>query len=237
MPLVKNLNQFFDRTSTMLQRERRFTSDAAHELRSPLAALRIQAEVAQLADDDKAVREQALSHLTQGIDRASQLIEQLLVLSRLDNLKSLDELQPIKWQEMIPSLIGELYFHAQKRDIELSFEEKSLPQVQNGQPILASQMLRNLIDNAIKYAKKGTLVKVILSKSSIIVEDNGGGVSEEDIARLGQRFYRLAGQNEKGSGLGLSIVFRIAELHHYKVRLENVVNSGEIIGFRAIIEL
>lgn len=237
LPLVRNLNQFFDRTSTMLQRERRFTSDAAHELRSPLAALRIQTEVAQLAGDDKDMREQALGHLTQGIDRASQLIEQLLTLSRLDNLKELDELQPIKWNDIIPSLIGELYFNAQKRNIELSFEEQSIPNELNGQPILASQMLRNLIDNAIKYAKFGSSVKVILSKERIIVEDNGGGVSEEDLAQLGQRFYRPAGQNEKGSGLGLSIVLRIAELHHYKVRFENVMDSGSIIGFRAIIQL
>ncbi|MBF0751008.1 MULTISPECIES: quorum sensing histidine kinase QseC [unclassified Pasteurella] len=236
LPLVKNLNQFFDRTSVTLKRERRFTSDAAHELRSPLAALRIQTEVAQLAGDDKSIRDQALSHLTAGIDRASQLIEQLLTLSRLDNLKELDELHPIKWQEIIPSLISELYINAQKRHIELSFEENSIPFEKNGQPILASLMLRNLIDNAVKYAKSGALVKIILSKDKMIVEDNGGGVNENDLARLGQRFYRPAGQNEKGSGLGLSIVFRIAELHHYKVRLENVIDFGKISGFRVIIE-
>lgn len=235
LPLVKNLNQFFDRTSLMLERERRFTSDAAHELRSPLAALRVQTEVAQLADDDKTLREQALSNLTQGIDRASQLIEQLLTLSRLDNLNELKELQPIHWNEIIPSLIGELYFNAQKRHIGLIYEEQGIPLHLNGQPILATQMLRNLIDNAIKYAKTGSTVKVILSKERLIVEDNGGGVEETDLAKLGQRFYRPAGQNEKGSGLGLSIVFRIAELHHYKVRLENVMNGQNIIGLRVII--
>ncbi|OOF76694.1 two-component system sensor histidine kinase QseC [Rodentibacter caecimuris] len=237
LPLVKNLNQFFDRTSTMLKRERRFTSDAAHELRSPLAALRIQTEVAQLAGEDKEIREQALSNLTLGIDRASQLIEQLLILSRLDNLKELDGLEPIKWQEIIPSLMSEFYFNAQKRNIELSFEEKSLPQMRNGQPVLVTQMLRNLLDNAIKYAQSGASVKIVLFREKIIVEDNGGGVSETDLARLGQPFYRPAGQNEKGNGLGLSIVFRIAELHHYKVRLENVMDCGNIIGFRAIIGL
>ena len=87
LPLVQNLNQFFTRTSEQLERERRFVSDAAHELRSPLAALRIQTEVVQLAGDDVQTRETALAHLTQGIDRATQLIEQLLTLSRLENLK------------------------------------------------------------------------------------------------------------------------------------------------------
>ena len=237
LPLVKNLNQFFDRTSAMLQRERRFTSDAAHELRSPLAALRIQTEVAQLAGDDGELREQALLHLTQGIDRASQLIEQLLTLSKLDNLQELEELQPIDWEGIIQSLIAERYFVAEKRKITLAFEKESEPQQKQGQPILVSLMLRNLLDNAIKYCSEDTTVSVKIASSQIIVEDNGGGVEPEDLKKLGQRFYRPAGQNEKGSGLGLSIVMRIAELHGFKVRLENVIKEGQRIGLKVQIFL
>ena len=114
----------------MLQRERRFTSDAAHELRSPLAALRIQTEVAQLAGDDVALREQALLHLTQGIDRASQLIEQLLTLSRLDNLQALETLQLLDWEAIVQSLISERYFVAEKRKITLVLR-KNLNQSKN----------------------------------------------------------------------------------------------------------
>ncbi|WP_118788268.1 quorum sensing histidine kinase QseC [Haemophilus haemolyticus] len=237
LPLVKNLNQFFDRTSAMLQRERRFTSDAAHELRSPLAALRIQTEVAQLAGDDIELREQALLHLTQGIDRTSQLIEQLLTLSKLDNLQELEELQPIDWEGIIQSLIAERYFVAEKRKITLAFEKESEPKSKQGQPILVSLMLRNLLDNAIKYCPEDTTVSVKIASSQIIVEDNGGGVEPEDLKKLGQRFYRPAGQNEKGSGLGLSIVMRIAELHRFKVRLENVIKEGQRIGLKALIFL
>ncbi|NYA26942.1 quorum sensing histidine kinase QseC [Haemophilus haemolyticus] len=237
LPLVKNLNQFFDRTSAMLQRERRFTSDAAHELRSPLAALRIQTEVAQLVGDDIELREQALLHLTQGIDRASQLIEQLLTLSKLDNLQELEELQPIDWEGIIQSLIAERYFVAEKRKITLAFEKESEPKSKQGQPILVSLMLRNLLDNAIKYCPEDTTVSVKIASSQIIVEDNGGGVEPEDLKKLGQRFYRPAGQNEKGSGLGLSIVMRIAELHGFKVRLENVIKEGQRIGLKAQIFL
>lgn len=237
LPLVKNLNQFFDRTSAMLQRERRFTSDAAHELRSPLAALRIQTEVAQLAGDDIELREQALLHLTQGIDRASQLIEQLLTLSKLDNLQELEELQPIDWEGIIQSLIAERYFVAEKRKITLAFEKESELKQKQGQPILVSLMLRNLLDNAIKYCSEDTTVSVKITSSQIIVEDNGGGVEPEDLKKLGQRFYRPAGQNEKGSGLGLSIVMRIAELHGFKVRLENVIKEGQRIGLKALIFL
>ncbi|WP_118782263.1 quorum sensing histidine kinase QseC [Haemophilus haemolyticus] len=237
LPLVKNLNQFFDRTSAMLQRERRFTSDAAHELRSPLAALRIQTEVAQLAGDDGELREQALLHLTQGIDRASQLIEQLLTLSKLDNLQELEELQSIDWEGIIQSLIAERYFVAEKRKITLAFEKESEPKPKQGQPILVSLMLRNLLDNAIKYCPEDTTVSVKIASSQIIIEDNGGGVEPEDLKKLGQRFYRPAGQNEKGSGLGLSIVMRIAELHGFKVRLENVLKEGQRIGLKAQIFL
>lgn len=237
LPLVKNLNQFFDRTSAMLQRERRFTSDAAHELRSPLAALRIQTEVAQLAGDDRELREQALLHLTQGIDRASQLIEQLLTLSKLDNLQELEELQSIDWEGIIQSLIAERYFVAEKRKITLAFEKESESKLKQGQPILVSLMLRNLLDNAIKYCPEDTTVSVKIASSQIIVEDNGGGVEPEDLKKLGQRFYRPAGQNEKGSGLGLSIVMRIAELHGFKVRLENVIKEGQRIGLKAQIFL
>ena len=237
LPLVKNLNQFFDRTSAMLQRERRFTSDAAHELRSPLAALRIQTEVAQLAGDDRELREQALLYLTQGIDRASQLIEQLLTLSKLDNLQELEELQPIDWEGIIQSLIAERYFVAEKRKITLAFEKESEPTQKQGQPILVSLMLRNLLDNAIKYCPEDTTVSLKIASSQIIVEDNGGGVEPEDLKKLGQRFYRPAGQNEKGSGLGLSIVMRIAELHGFKVRLENILKEGQRIGLKAQIFL
>ncbi|BAS49166.1 histidine kinase [Aggregatibacter actinomycetemcomitans serotype d str. SA3733] len=238
LPLIQSLNQFFDRTSSMLLRERRFTSDAAHELRSPLAALRIQTEVAQIAGDDADMREQALDNLTQGIDRATQLIEQLLTLSRLDSLQELDNLQEIHWEQIVPSLIGGLYFHAEKRDITLEFEEIAVPAVKLGQPLLLSLMLRNLIDNAIRYCPQGSRIKVRLEKSKIAVEDNGGGVEDADLAKLGQRFYRPAGQNEKGSGLSLSIVHRIAELHHYKVRLKNTTDlNGNRMGLLAEIQL
>lgn len=238
MPLVVNLNQFFERTATILLRERRFTSDAAHELRSPLAALRVQTELAQLADDDEIMRHKALNNLLKGIDRANQLVEQLLTLSRLDNLKQLENLEPIIWDKLIPSLVAELYFSAQKRQIELLFEPQGLPPLKQGKVLLVSLLVRNLIDNAIRYCPTGSAVKIILQQDRLIVEDNGRGVEPVELDKLGQRFYRPAGQNEKGSGLGLSIVHRIADLHHYQVRFENVLNEQQqISGFRATVLL
>lgn len=236
LPLINSLNHFFERTSSQLLRERRFTSDAAHELRSPLAALKIQTEIAQIAGDDSAMRDKALNNLTYGINRATQLIEQLLTLSRLDNLKQLEGVELIDWENLIRSLVGELYFSAQKRQIDVQFEPLAQPPQTYGQPLLLSLMLRNLIENAIKYANEGAIVRVMLYADAIIVADNGGGVSEEDILKLGQRFYRPAGQNEKGSGLGLSIVQRIAELHHYSLHLANRDLEGQR-GLSATIKL
>ncbi|WP_416069093.1 quorum sensing histidine kinase QseC [Testudinibacter aquarius] len=225
-PIVDSLNHFFDRTSNMLLRERRFTSDAAHELRSPLTALRVQTEIAQLAGNDVAMRNQALNNLTSGIDRASQLIEQLLTLSRLDSVVELDNLEPIQWQDLIESLLGERHFSAAKKQISLEFQQYGQPPLQQGQPLLVSLMLRNLIDNAIHYCPNGSKVTVSLYSDHLTISDNGDGVSEEALPKLGQRFYRPAGQNEKGSGLGLSIVTRIAELHHYSVKFRNIIPKG-----------
>lgn len=236
LPLVNNLNNFFQRTAQTLLRERRFTSDAAHELRSPLAALRIQTELAQMAGEDSKMRDAALANLMQGIDRTSQLIEQLLTLSRLDSLVEMTDLETIHWADIVVSLIVERYFFAQKSHIDLQFEQNATPTLTLGQPLLISLMLCNLLDNAIKYCPEGTIVKVILEAEQIVIEDNGGGVDDKELAKLGQRFYRPAGQNEKGSGLGLSIVYRIAQLHHYQVRLENIKNSaGDRKGLRVII--
>ena len=92
---------------------------------------------------------------------------------------------------------------------------------------MCSSDLRNVIENAIEYCPEGTTVRIRLEQHAITIADNGGGVNEEDLAKLGQRFYRPAGQNEKGSGLGLSIVHRIAELHHFQVKLTNAEWEGK----------
>ncbi|TDQ59850.1 two-component system sensor histidine kinase QseC [Mesocricetibacter intestinalis] len=238
LPLVESLNLFFQRTSDMLLRERRFTSDAAHELRSPLTALRIQTEIAQMAADDEPLRREALQNLQLGIDRAGQLVEQLLTLSRLDHQEQPEHPQRIDWPELIRSLIGELYFSARERNMELAFIHLETPSPQQGQPLLLSLMLRNLVDNGLRYCPPGTRINLYLEKDRIRIEDNGGGVEEEALEKLGQRFFRPAGQNEKGSGLGLSIVKRIAELHHYRVKLENIkAPNGTRVGLRCLILL
>ncbi|ABP62089.1 quorum sensing histidine kinase QseC [Enterobacter sp. 638] len=224
-PLLDALNHLFDRTQEMMTRERRFTSDAAHELRSPLTALKVQTEVAQLSLDDPAAQEKALAQLHTGIDRASRLVDQLLTLSRLDSLDNLDDIEAIPLADLLQSAVMDIYHHAQRAGIEIRLNIHTQV-TRSGQPLLLSLLVRNLLDNAVRYSPRGSAVDVTLSAQSFTVRDNGPGISPDALARIGERFYRPPGQDETGSGLGLSIVKRIAALHGMRVSLANVREGG-----------
>ena len=225
-PLLDALNHLFARTQEMMTRERRFTSDAAHELRSPLAALKVQTDVAQLSQDDPQARERALAQLHAGIDRASRLVDQLLTLSRLDSLDNLDDVEPITLADLLQSAVLDIWHPAQHAGIDIRLINHA-PQVKRqGQPLLLSLLVRNLLDNAIRYSPRGSVVDVTLDARSFSVRDNGPGVDPEVLARIGERFYRPPGQNATGSGLGLSIVRRIAALHGMRVSLSNAAEGG-----------
>lgn len=232
IPLVNNLNHYFERTQTMFSRERRFTSDAAHELRSPLAGLRIQTEIAQMTLDDPVEHQKALQNMTGSIDRIAQLIEQLLTLSRLENLEQLDELEPIDWRRLIEHNVSQLYAQAERKRSEIVVDLQAELQGQMGKSLLLNLVLRNLLDNAIHYTPMGSLIKLTLKNDRLIVEDNGNGVSDEDLAKLGQPFYRpvdrpVQGQaDEKGSGLGISIIKRIVALHNFTITLAHSEMGG-----------
>lgn len=194
-PLVDALNQLFSRTHETMLRERRFTSDAAHELRSPLAALKVQTEVAQLSMDDPEGRDKALAQLHQGIDRATRLVDQLLTLSRLDSLAQLDDVQPVAIDDLLQSAVMEMYHHAQQSAIELRLHLNASNIVRTGQPLLLSLLVRNLLDNAIRYSPRGSQVDITLSAREFRVRDNGPGISPQALARIGERFYRPPGQD------------------------------------------
>lgn len=225
-PLVEALNALFARISAMLVRERRFTSDAAHELRSPLAALRVQTEVVQLAGDDEQMRQHAVENLTIGIDRATRLVDQLLTLSRLDSLSDLGEFEQVDWQQLVPMVLAEQDRYAHAAGVTLRYEQQGIPQPLPGQSLLLSLLVRNLVDNAVRYTPAGGTVSVTLGSQQLQVEDNGPGVTVEHLARLGERFYRPPGQEQIGSGLGLSIVQRIASLHGLRVSFANRAEGG-----------
>lgn len=231
-PFILALNKLFARITSMITHERQFISDAAHELRTPLAALRVQTEVAQLSDDDKVSRERALNNLIIGIDRTTHLVDQLLTLSRLDSLEIQDELQTISWQELINHVVEELKPLAQQKNIKTIINEQSINQKIEGHPLLLSILVRNLINNSIRYIPDNSQITITIENNTITFADNGLGVANETLVRLGERFFRPAGQKEKGSGLGLSIVKKIAELHKIKVKFDNQKQGGFIVILR-----
>lgn len=211
-PLVAALNGLFDRTMALVQRERRFTSDAAHELRSPLAALRVQSEVIQLAEDDETIRKHALQQLDGGIERATRLIDQLLTLSRVETDDLRNEFQPVPLVPLLQNLVIEHIEKADAKQTEIQLDTQAEP-VMYGHHLLLSLMVRNLLDNALRYSPPDSLIQLHINARSLIIEDNGPGLNDDQLARLGERFWRPPGQAQIGSGLGLSIVKNIAQLH------------------------
>ena len=225
-PLVEALNTLFTRTGEFMLRERRFTSDAAHELRTPLAALKVQAEVAQLAGNDPQVREHALNNLTLGAERATRLVDQLLTLSRLDSLADLKDIENVSLPALLQSAVMDIWHQAQRESVDIRLDLKEEQVSMRGQTLLLSLMVRNVLDNAVRYGSGGSVVNVVLRKREICITDNGPGISPEFLPKLGERFFRPPGQEKTGSGLGLSIVQRIASLHGMSAHFSNVESGG-----------
>lgn len=213
-PLIGAMNGLFARIEQMLVRERRFTADAAHELRTPLAVLRAQWDVVQRAGSP-AERAAAEAKLDVGFERMGRLVTQMLALSRVESgtAPTLDE---VRWPPIVEQAMSDCLALAERRGIELGCEWP--PGDRHPMPLLGNEhlltvLLRNLLDNAVRYAPAGSAVTLRIGQDSIEVENAGPPLSDEQMARLGERFYRPDGQQEVGSGLGVSIVRRIAELH------------------------
>lgn len=226
-PLIKAINRLFRQVFASLENERRFTSDAAHELRTPLAAIRIQAQVAMLSEEGEA-RCRALQQVVVGIDRSTRLVEQMLRLARLDPLQGLPEKKKIALPELVRTVATAALEQHPAHRIEASLDE-SLASIE-GDDDLLQVALRNLIDNAMRYSPAGSLVDVSLCRDEsgvrLSVLDEGPGVGAENLSRLGERFYRGDEGSGGGCGLGLAIVRRICELHGAVLELANRPGGG-----------
>lgn len=220
-PLVTAMNGLFSRIEATLARERRFTADAAHELRTPLAVLRAQWDVVRRAEPGMA-REQAEARLGQGLERLDRLVTQMLALSRLESGGTVLPSKDVDWRPVVEQAMSDCLPLAERRRIELACEGLDAaprpPLPLRGDPDLLTVLLRNLLDNAVRYAPADSTVLLRFGEQALEVENDAEPLSDAQLARLGERFYRPEGQDEIGSGLGLSIVQRIAALHGMAVR-------------------
>ncbi len=226
LPMLDALNALFERIAVLLEAERRFTADAAHELRTPIAAIRAQAQVA-LAE--AAPRRHALQATLAGCDRATRLVEQLLTLARLESgaapLRGAVDLRALVRQGVADIAPAAL---AKRQDIEL---QADTPASVPGDATLLAVLLRNLLDNAIRYSPPGATVRVALTAGPagavrLSVEDSGPGLAPAELQRLGERFFRVLGPGESGSGLGWSIVRRVAAAHGIALRVARSAKWG-----------
>ncbi len=226
-PVIDALNGLFERIRMLLEIERRFTADAAHELRTPIAAIRAQAQVA-LGESDDASRRHALESTLAGCDRATRLVEQLLTLSRLESVAAL-AMPDVDLCALTQRVLADLAPKAIDKKQILEFDAIG-PYSIRGEETLLAVLVRNLVDNALRYTPASSRVTVRIMQENgrvvLSVDDSGAGLSDAHIARLGERFFRVPGSMESGSGLGWSIVRRIAAVHGLGVKVERSLELG-----------
>ena len=239
LPLVHELNLLFGRVRTAFEAQQHFVADAAHELRSPLAALKLQVLSLERAQDD-AARSVAIGRVTAGIERATRLVEQLLVLARQEGSVDDVRLDRVNLSDLVKRTLGDMAGLAQARQIDLGLEHADDVAV-DGQPDALIILMRNLVDNAIKYTPAGGTVDIELRRVPaeakvkgvaapgrvlLSVEDSGPGIPPDERERVFSRFYRVPGSQAGGSGLGLAIIKSIAERHGAVLTLDSSERLG-----------
>jgi two-component system OmpR family sensor kinase len=227
-PLVETLNDLLVRLDQALVSQRRFIADAAHELRTPLTAVKLQAQIARRTDND-AEREAALTQLASGVDRAAHLVDQLLGMARLEPAARQAVFAPLALDALVKRVVADLSSLAEARDIDLGVGECAAVTL-TGQAESLRMMLGNLIDNAVRYTPSGGRVDVELHEqpgmARLSVSDTGPGIPSAERERVFERFQRLAGADIPGSGLGLSIVKQVVDLHGGKITLDTPAGGG-----------
>jgi len=214
--LIQAINHLFQRLNQSYQREKRFTADVAHELRNPLAGLTIHNDNALAENQDSGLAD-ILLNMRKGVMRLSHLVAQLLALSRADREVNRDEFADIDLVNLCQQLEQQFTPLAERKEQSLIVESDNSKLIVTGIEVLLNSMMSNLIDNALRYSPEQSVIKVFcgqeLEHTIIVVEDSGSGIPDSLKERARDRFYRIPGSKQMGSGLGLSIVQRIAEIH------------------------
>ncbi len=225
-PLVAALNRLLRRLEASISAQRAFIGDAAHELRTPLAALRLEAQVLVRTSDENE-RRAAGEEFVGSVDRATHLVEQLLALARSEPDAAAHTFVPVRLDELAREAVADLAAGAVAKGIDLGAGDTGAEVTVRGDPQALRILLRNLVDNAVRYTPPGGRVDVAAGRTEgralLSVLDTGPGIPADERERVFDRFYRVPGSAEIGSGLGLAIVRRIADLHGAQVTLE----SGE----------
>jgi len=222
-PLIAELNLLLARIQSAFALQKQFVGDAAHELRSPLAALRLQLQALQRAPDAEA-RKQAEQRLAAGIDRATRLVEQLLSMARHESGVAREPLVAVDLSEVLRQTLSETLPAANAKSISLEQSGAGHAWVR-GDPEALRLLARNLLDNAVKYTPDGGRVHLRLEPSDLgcamLVDDSGPGIAPAERERVFDRFYRAEGNTQHGSGLGLAIARSIAERHGARITLHD----------------
>ena len=233
-PLVDALNALFDRLQRAFENERRFTADAAHELRTPLAALKTYAQVA-LREPNHEKSQLALRKVIQGVDRATHLVQQLLTLARLDPTRWEPQERPGDLADLASDRLAAMSAQAIEKEIEISLSSSG-PDCVKGDRAMLDILISNLLGNAIKYTPMyGAIeVKVEGADNAVVltVSDSGEGIPEQDRSQVFERFYRCERGSTPGCGLGLSIVHRIIEIMGARIRLDDAQLGGLLVEVR-----
>lgn len=235
-PLIQELNSLFSRLQDAFEREKRFTADAAHELKTPLAALSAQTQVALRATTDVDKKE-ALLKVLSGVQRSAHVVQQLLTLSRMEPDAGLTETVEICLAKRAADIMGLLAPEALEKHIDLELLSPNNKATIHGNATAIDILIRNLVDNAIRYSPENSCITISIQETPkqviLIVSDNGPGIPKALQKRVFERFYRVIGNKSTGSGLGLSIVQQIAKLHNAKIQLLTP-SSGKGAEFRII---
>jgi two-component system sensor histidine kinase QseC len=235
LPVVNQINSLFQQLEQAINNERNFTSDASHELKTPLAGLLTQMQVAQKTEDP-AVRKLALQKAQQAVMRMTHMVQQLLTLSRVQHDSASINKQTLNVNEALIAVIADMDAVAHAKSIDLELQVAANLAI-NANSQLLQILVRNLVDNAIKYSPNGSRVLVKAQATEqhidISVDDSGNGVADADYQRLTQRFYRCVetASSVEGSGLGLSIAQRIISLHHAEIQF----SKSELGGLKALL--